>query len=182
MRTCNVLSIACAAALVQGTASFAGGISAGPATAAPQYAFQKAHHDRRRRDGSSLNMSWNHASNLFPHREKPFDDSLVYNNNNRHSASDWLHNVFTLPRSSVLRDIRNPVVTIAVWGALVSVFQRIMAQSTSKVLTKFASDICIGSAPHSFLVSSLGLLLVFRTNSAYQRFNVSPRKEISCTL
>jgi predicted membrane chloride channel (bestrophin family) len=29
---------------------------------------------------------------------------------------------------------------------------------------------CISGKPHSFLVSSLGLLLVFRTNSAYQRF------------
>jgi Bestrophin, RFP-TM, chloride channel len=177
MRTCNVLSIACAAALVRGTASFAGGISKGPATTTPQYAFQKAYHDRRRRARSYLQMSMNHGSNLFPFHEKPVD-SLGYNVNNRHSASDWLHNVFTLPRSSVLRDIRNPVVTIAVWGALVSIIQRIMAQSTSKVLTKFASDICIGSAPHSFLVSSLGLLLVFRTNSAYQRFNVSPRKEM----
>ena len=172
MRACNVLSIACASALVRGIASF----SAGPATTA-QYAFQKAHHEKRRQTTSSLQMSASRGSNLFPFREKPVD-SLVYNNNNRHSASDWLHNVFTLPRSSVLRDIRNPVATIAVWGALVSILQRFMAKSASKVLTKFASDICIGSAPHSFLVSSLGLLLVFRTNSAYQRFNVSNRNEI----
>jgi predicted membrane chloride channel (bestrophin family) len=31
---------------------------------------------------------------------------------------------------------------------------------------------CMSSKPHSFLVSALGLLLVFRTNSAYQRFAV----------
>jgi hypothetical protein len=111
------------------------------------------------------------GSNLFSLGDnRRYDEELLQS---RHSASDWLHNVFTLPRSSVLRDIRNPVVTIALWGALVSILQRIMAGSSSKVFSKFASDICIGSAPHSFLVSSLGLLLVFRTNSAYQRFNVS---------
>jgi len=33
-----------------------------------------------------------------------------------------------------------------------------------------AGSLCIPTAPHSLMVSSLGLLLVFRTNSAYQRF------------
>jgi hypothetical protein len=93
--------------------------------------------------------------------------------NNRHSASDWLYNMFSLPRSSVLRDIRNPVVTVALWGGIISVFQKLMASSSNGYLQQFASNMCIGSGPHSFLVSSLGLLLVFRTNSAYQRFYVS---------
>jgi hypothetical protein len=96
--------------------------------------------------------------------------------NNRHSASDWLYNVFSLPRSSVLREIRNPVLTIAVWGGLVSLLQRWLYTSASPVLQKLARDMCVGSTPHSFLVSSLGLLLVFRTNSAYQRFYVSCRR------
>jgi hypothetical protein len=121
-----------------------------------------------------LRLPFRPGSNLFSLGDnRRYDEELLQS---RHSASDWLHNVFTLPRSSVLRDIRNPVVTIALWGALVSILQRIMAGSSSKVVSKFASDICIGSAPHSFLVSSLGLLLVFRTNSAYQRFNVSACK------
>jgi predicted membrane chloride channel (bestrophin family) len=93
--------------------------------------------------------------------------------NNRHSASDWLYNMFSLPRSSVLRDIRNPVVTVALWGGIVSVIQKLMASSSNGFLQQFAANMCIGAAPHSFLVSSLGLLLVFRTNSAYQRFYVS---------
>lgn len=93
--------------------------------------------------------------------------------NNRHSASDWLYNMFSLPRSSVLRDIRNPVMTIAVWSGIVSVFQKLLASSQSNVLQSIATNMCVGSTPHSFLVSSLGLLLVFRTNSAYQRFYVS---------
>ena len=99
------------------------------------------------------------------------DDSSI---NNRHSASDWHYNVMSLPKSSVLRDIRNPVLTIAVWSGIVSVFQQILASSSSRMLRTMASDMCIGATPHSFLVSSLGLLLVFRTNTAYQRFYVSP--------
>jgi predicted membrane chloride channel (bestrophin family) len=35
-----------------------------------------------------------------------------------------------------------------------------------------ASLLSIPSSAHGFVVSSLGLLLVFRTNSAYQRFLV----------
>jgi hypothetical protein len=93
--------------------------------------------------------------------------------NNRHSASDWLYNVMSLPKSSVLRDIRNPVVTVAVWSTLVSIVQRCLAMSSSGILKQMASNMCIGATPHNFLVSSLGLLLVFRTNSAYQRFYVS---------
>lgn len=175
MRTCNVLSISCAAALVTGTASFTGGFAGTPATRSattPPLAIQTS--CKKRRAGSSLHMSSIPGSRLFSLGDnRRFDEELLQS---RHSASDWLYNVFTLPRSSVLRDIRNPVVTIALWGALVSILQRIMAGSSSKVVSKFASDICIGSAPHSFLVSSLGLLLVFRTNSAYQRFNVSACK------
>lgn len=93
--------------------------------------------------------------------------------NNRHSASDWLYNVMSLPKSSVLRDIRNPVVTVAAWSTAVSIVQRCLAMSSSGILKQIASNMCIGATPHNFLVSSLGLLLVFRTNSAYQRFYVS---------
>lgn len=94
--------------------------------------------------------------------------------NNRHSASDWLYNVVSLPKSSVLRDIRNPVLTIAIWSTLVSIVQRFLAtRASSKMLQTMAANMCVGPTPHNFLVSSLGLLLVFRTNSAYQRFYVS---------
>ena len=93
--------------------------------------------------------------------------------NNRHSASDWLHNVLSLPKSSVLKDIQNPVITIAAWSTIVSIAQRCLASSSMRVCQQMATNMCIGSTPHNFLVSSLGLLLVFRTNSAYQRFYVS---------
>jgi len=90
--------------------------------------------------------------------------------NNRYAAGDWLHNVRTLPRSSVLREIRNPVITVAIWSQLVAITYRLMQKSGSEFFQKISSNMCIGALPHSLLVSSLGLLLVFRTNSAYQRF------------
>lgn len=100
--------------------------------------------------------------------------------NHRHSAGDWLYNVFSLPKSSVLREIRSPVITIAAWSGAVSVFQRVLAgRATSSLCQTLAKNMCIGATPHSFLVSSLGLLLVFRTNSAYQRFNVSEKIQTS---
>lgn len=166
MKTSPLLAITCSAALIQGTASFTSSKSTAFTAGRSSHASKRRSH----RGTAEMHMSTPlFGAPPFP-RMTTHDDPLV---NNRYSASDWLHNVFTLPRSSVLRDIRNPVVTIAVWSTLVSVFHRVIAKSSNHFLQKFASDICIGGAPHSFLVSSLGLLLVFRTNSAYQRFNVS---------
>jgi predicted membrane chloride channel (bestrophin family) len=93
--------------------------------------------------------------------------------NNRHSASDWLYNVRSFPQSKVLREIRNPVLTVAAWSLVVSVVHRVCQSSQCAVLQAAASHMSIPGTAHSFLVSALGLLLVFRTNSAYQRFNVS---------
>lgn len=92
--------------------------------------------------------------------------------NNRHSASDWLYNLKTIHKSSVLREIRNPVVSVAVWGTIIAVVQKLLAHSGTAALQSLSQNMCVPSSAHSFLVSSLGLLLVFRTNSAYQRFMV----------
>ena len=90
--------------------------------------------------------------------------------NNRHSSSDWLHNLRTLHKSSVLREIKNPVLSLSAWATLISLVQKWFLWSGKH---KAASMMCVSSSAHSFLVSSIGLLLVFRTNSAYQRFYVS---------
>lgn len=89
--------------------------------------------------------------------------------NNRHSANDWFYNVQSLPRSSVLRDIRNPVMAVLGWSTVVSIFHAFATRHAPRL----AASMCVSSVAHSFLVSALGLLLVFRTNSAYQRFYVS---------
>lgn len=87
--------------------------------------------------------------------------------NNRHSASEWFYNLKTWRHSSVLNEIRNPVIALGSWATVVSlVFKALHSTGRSKL----ALHMSIPHAAHSFLVSSIGLLLVFRTNSAYQRF------------
>lgn len=96
--------------------------------------------------------------------------TVDYRFNNRHSSSDWLHNLKTLPNSSVLKEVKNPVLTLAGWASFISVVHNILLW---KGKTQLANAICLPMVAHSLLVSSLGLLLVFRTNSSYQRFLVS---------
>lgn len=85
----------------------------------------------------------------------------------RYSANDWAHNAWTLTNSTVLREIQNPVLFMSFWGALISILHRIFL---NRGMTNFARHMAISSTPHSLMVSALSLLLVFRTNSAYQRF------------
>lgn len=113
----------------------------------------------------SENASSHYGSN---ERRYQIDSKQI---NNRHSAKDWIHNVASLPKSSVLVEIANPCITITIWSAVVSVIHQMLARSQSRIWQKVACDMCVGLQVHSFLVSSLGLLLVFRTNTAYQRFN-----------
>ncbi len=94
--------------------------------------------------------------------------------NNRHSSSDWLHNLKTLPNSSVLKEVRNPVLTLAGWATCISIVHNVLLW---KGKTQLAAGMCLPIVAHSLLVSSIGLLLVFRTNSSYQRFLVRIQRE-----
>mmetsp|Transcript_9603 Transcript_9603/g.12154 ORF Transcript_9603/g.12154 Transcript_9603/m.12154 type:complete len:515 (-) Transcript_9603:81-1625(-) len=97
------------------------------------------------------------------------EDILEYSRrrvNNRHSAKDWLHNVASLPKSTVLKEIRHPVISVASWSTSISILYALLTPK----FPALASKMCIGTQLHSLMISSLGLLLVFRTNSAYQRF------------
>jgi GH24 family phage-related lysozyme (muramidase) len=119
-------------------------------------------------------------------RKKQHRSSLSNKNtyvlNNRHSASDWFYNVKSLPHSRVLREIRYPVIASATWAAFVSVLYCIgqSASTSSMLLRRFTAGMTIPTTAHGFLVSALGLLLVFRTNSAYQRFYVSSPVALCC--
>jgi len=83
-----------------------------------------------------------------------------------YSSKDWWHNTLTLPTSAILRDVQSPVNFMLCWGAMISLIYRRLLETNPII----ASHMSIPIQPHSLLVSSLGLLLVFRTNSAYQRF------------
>lgn len=85
--------------------------------------------------------------------------------NNRHAASDWFYNIKSLPNSEVLREVKSPVLAVAAFSTVVSALHRLAGDC-----------ICIPGTVHGFLMSALGLLLVFRTNSAYQRFYVSSER------
>ena len=82
---------------------------------------------------------------------------------------DWWHNFINLGQSAILRDISSPVLAISSWATIISFVHRYLLKSYPTA----ARYICIPSTMHSLMVSALGLLLVFRTNSAYQRFVVS---------
>lgn len=85
---------------------------------------------------------------------------------NRYASRDWFHSAITLPNSAILRDIRNPVIAITSWASFLSILHRKLV----KVNPLAAEHMYFPTAPHSLMMSALGLLLVFRTNSAYQRF------------
>lgn len=88
----------------------------------------------------------------------------------RYSASDWLYNFFTLPHSSILSEIKSPIILTTLWAALVSLVHFACLRAYNGKFSRFAKHMVISDKPHSLMVSALSLLLVFRTNSAYQRF------------
>jgi Bestrophin, RFP-TM, chloride channel len=116
---------------------------------------------------------WDSASaSATTNTNEPYVPASLYtadSNDQRYSASDWFHNIITLPRSSILKEIKGPVLSITLWSALVSIVHQTLLHHN---MLKAAKAMTMTNKPHSFLVSALGLLLVFRTNSAYQKFAV----------
>jgi len=82
------------------------------------------------------------------------------------SSSDWFHNTASLPNSAILRAIRGPVLFMTSWATFLSILYRHFSIHKPTV----AQMMSIPTTPHSLMVSALSLLLVFKTNSAYQRF------------
>mmetsp|Transcript_7489 Transcript_7489/g.11196 ORF Transcript_7489/g.11196 Transcript_7489/m.11196 type:complete len:387 (+) Transcript_7489:64-1224(+) len=75
----------------------------------------------------------------------------------RYTSSDWFHNILTIPSSIILNRIQMPVLWQMIWASII-------------VAANFFKPIQISMKPHTLLGSALGLLLVFRTNAAYNRF------------
>ena len=92
--------------------------------------------------------------------------------NHRHSSADWLYNIRSIPSSTILKEVRHPVLAVFAWSTIVTIAHRALLRSASSATRTLASGLHMSGVAHSFLVSALGLLLVFRTNSAYQRFQV----------
>lgn len=77
----------------------------------------------------------------------------------RYSSAAWWHNLRTLPTSVILHRIKHPLLAQTCWATAVSL-----------VHAAFGGVWSMSIKPHTLLGSALGLLLVFRTNAAYQRF------------
>ena len=77
----------------------------------------------------------------------------------RYASADWGHILWATPSSTVLRRILHPLLYNVGWALAVAALHR---------YTGFPAKSSAGI--HGLLGSALGLLLVFRTNAAYQRF------------
>lgn len=96
----------------------------------------------------------------------------------RISANDWSHNIRNIFSSTILRDVRGPVAWVFVWATLWSVLHKVLttgalASSSPKWMVTAAwlvQKMCLPTIQHTMMVSAMSFLLVFRTNSAYQRF------------
>jgi predicted membrane chloride channel (bestrophin family) len=79
-------------------------------------------------------------------------------------SGDWLHNIISIPTSITLRRIfshlfANTLLAVVVWWMTVYHPSRIV------FLTKGLT-----TSAHGLISGALGLMLVFRTNSAYDRY------------
>eukprot|EP00970_Alexandrium_tamarense_P020452 scaffold15251_cov214-Alexandrium_tamarense.AAC.3 len=101
----------------------------------------------------------------------------------RISTIDWKHNMKNLPSSTILRDVGNPVGHVFVWATFWSVVYRSLSNMAIAKGGEMLGSVRVADAAawgvrhmtvpttaHSMMVSAMSLLLVFRTNSAYQRF------------
>eukprot|EP00434_Breviolum_minutum_P008823 symbB.v1.2.007782.t1/scaffold483.1/size198091/5 len=79
----------------------------------------------------------------------------------RYTSVDWLANLKGLSSSNLLRRILGPVLCTTSVAVVVYILSTFLPQG------KFLHASTTG---HALLVSALGLLLVFRTNTAYSRF------------
>mmetsp|Transcript_26851 Transcript_26851/g.104222 ORF Transcript_26851/g.104222 Transcript_26851/m.104222 type:complete len:350 (-) Transcript_26851:392-1441(-) len=79
----------------------------------------------------------------------------------RYTSSDWARNLTNLPRSAVLRRIQSHLLWNIFMAAAVG-----LAHEVNQDFVLFH----LSTLPHMLLGTAASLLLVFRTNSAYDRF------------
>mmetsp|Transcript_7280 Transcript_7280/g.11207 ORF Transcript_7280/g.11207 Transcript_7280/m.11207 type:complete len:430 (-) Transcript_7280:453-1742(-) len=77
----------------------------------------------------------------------------------RYTTQDWLHNLRTIPSSLLIQRIRQPLLVTMGWTCVVTA-----------ALHAFPAVPALSPKAHTFVSSALSLLLVFRTNAAYNRF------------
>ncbi|KAL1528610.1 hypothetical protein AB1Y20_009948 [Prymnesium parvum] len=85
--------------------------------------------------------------------------SPAYDSTVRYAAADWAKNMRTLPTSLVLKRISSPLLFNLCITSIVCTCHKTIGPLPQLV-----------ALPHTLLGNALGLLLVFRTNAAYDRF------------
>ena len=85
--------------------------------------------------------------------------SPAYDTTIRYQASDWAKNMRSLPQSLILKRIGSPLL-----------FNMLLTLSMCALHAWWKPLPQMIPVPHTLLGSALGLLLVFRTNAAYDRF------------
>lgn len=76
-------------------------------------------------------------------------------------SDDWFDNIRNLPKSNLLSSIKSHLFFNTAWALLVSIIHG---------YSHAIDDMHISTIPHSIMASALGLLLVFRSNSSYDRW------------
>lgn len=77
----------------------------------------------------------------------------------RYKVDDWFRNVLSLPHSFILQRVSGQVMVFTGWAAFVTYLNY-------SVGVKWE----VASQPHTWMLTAVGLLLVYRTNAAYDRF------------
>lgn len=80
----------------------------------------------------------------------------------RYAAADWAKNLRSLPNSMILSRISSPLL----FNMLITILT--CALNSSPMFAR--STMSFSRTPHTLAGNALGLLLVFRTNAAYDRF------------
>jgi predicted membrane chloride channel (bestrophin family) len=83
----------------------------------------------------------------------------------RYTSSDWFHCIQSLPQSKILQRTKWNILCTTTWAAAVVLVFKLAFSPTTNKFVKLPTSV------HSVLGSALGLLLVFRTNTAYDRFH-----------
>mmetsp|Transcript_31605 Transcript_31605/g.69795 ORF Transcript_31605/g.69795 Transcript_31605/m.69795 type:complete len:527 (-) Transcript_31605:87-1667(-) len=100
------------------------------------------------------------SRNLHPdHDEVTFRQGLYIPQPLRYTTRDWILNLRTWPTSPLWMRIRAPVMTFTLWSVFLMLVHKHLEMLPALTLSA-----------HSLVGTALGLLLVFRTNSAYGRF------------
>ena len=114
----------------------------------------------------------------------------------RYASSDWLHILWSFPRSTIMVNILSPVLVTTAWTCMIALLHRGLPPFVYKLLQACSGCVAgtslrmpcrvleaaaptagriaflkgFSKQPHSIVGSAMSLLLVFRTNTAYTRF------------